>query len=102
MSGTGTYFRILIFLTFAALVLVLMPTDARAHSSLDVDPVVELLSDDQDAEDHCHGAIECVVTLYLQETIDYSSSGNWAVKQLTLTGQNLAGVKLGRDPPVPI
>ena len=102
MSRGATYFRFLMLSTIAALVLILSPTDAAAHSSLSPDPVAEVHLDGPDGEAHCHGAIECVVTFYLQETFEHPTADKPASQQDTLAGKNLVGVKLGRDPPIPI
>lgn len=88
--------------TIAALIFVFSPTDAAAHSSLSPEPVAELHVDDPDGEAHCHGAIECVVTFYLQEAFEHPPADKPASQHGTLAGENLAGVKLGRDPPIPI
>ena len=102
MSRGATYLRLLMLSTIAALVLVLSPTDAAAHSSLSPDPVAEVHLDGPDGEAHCHGAIECVVTFYLQETFEHPPADKLAAQHDTLAGESLAGVKLGRDPPIPI
>lgn len=88
--------------TIAALLLVLSPTDAAAHSSLSAVPVEEVHLDGLDGEAHCHGAIECVVTFFLQEAFEHLTADEPATRHDTRAGQNLIGVKLGRDPPVPI
>ncbi len=102
MSRGATYLRFLMLSTIAALVLVLLPTDAAAHSSLSPDPVAEVHLDGSDGEAHCHGAIECVVTFYLQEMFEHPPADKAVTKHDTMAGENLVGVKLGRDPPVPI
>lgn len=88
--------------TISALIFVLSPTDAAAHSSLSPDPVAEVHLDGPDGEAHCHGAIECVVTFYLQETFEHPPPDKPASQHDNLDGESLAGVKLGRDPPIPI
>lgn len=102
MNPGATYLRLLVLTTIGALVFVLSPTDAAAHSSLTPDPVAEVHLAGPDGEAHCHGAIECVVTLYLQDTFEHPPTDKPASQQDTLAGANLVGVKLGRDPPVPI
>ena len=102
MSRGATYLRLLMLSTIAALVLVLSPTDAAAHSSLSPDPVAEVQINDSDGEAHCHGAIECVVTFYLQEIFKHPPADKPATQHDVLEGENLVGVKLGRDPPIPI
>ena len=88
--------------TIAALIFVLSPTDAAAHSSLSPDPVAEVHLDGPNGEAHCHGSIECVVAFYLQEVFEHPPADKPASQHDTLAGDNLVGVKLGRDPPIPI
>lgn len=102
MNRSATYLRFLMLSTISALIFVLSPTDAAAHSSLNPDPVAEVHLDGPDGEAHCHGAIECVVTFYLQETFEHPPADTPASQHGTLAGENLVGVKLGRDPPIPI
>lgn len=102
MSRSATYLRFLMLSTIAALVFFLSPTDAAAHSSLSPDPVAEVQMNDSDDEAHCHGAIECVVTFYLQKTFEHSPDDKPETQNDTLAAESLAGVNLGRDPPIPI
>ena len=102
MSRGAKYLRFLMLSIIAALIIVLSPTDAAAHSLLTPDPVPEVHLDGPDGEAHCHGAIECVVTFYLQETFEHPPADTPNTQHGTLAGENLAGVNLGRDPPIPI
>ncbi|MBM1312216.1 hypothetical protein JQT66_18335 [Sulfitobacter mediterraneus] len=102
MSRSATYLRFLMLSTIAALIFVLSPTDAAAHPSLSPDPVAEVNLDGPNGEAHCHGAIECVVTFYVQGTFEHPQADKPAAQHGTLACKNLAGVKLGRDPPIPI
>lgn len=86
----------------AALIFILSPNEAAAHSSLISDSVAEVQVDEQDSEAHCHGAIECVVTLYLQTTFEYPHSDDPVSQHGTLADVGYAGIKLGREPPIPI
>ena len=86
----------------AALIFILSPTDAAAHSSLSPDPVANVQLDGPDGEAHCHGAIECIVTFHLQEMFEHPPADTPNTQHRTLAGENLAGVNLGRDPPIPI
>lgn len=102
MNRSASYIRFLLLTAIAALIFVLSPTDAAAHSSLSPDLVADVYLDGPDGDAHCHGAIECVVTFYLQETFEHTPADTPLSKQNNPAGTKLVGVKLGRDPPIPI
>ena len=93
------------FLFLGALIAVVLgfgAGDALAHTSLDAEPAVELAETDHELDAHCHGAVECVLTLFVEtlkeKVVDPAPKGG----QNTFPEDSLVGISLGRDPPIPI
>lgn len=103
MAVLSAYVRLIGFAMVASIVLILVPTDAAAHTLPNNDPPMEFALDDgSDGDAHCHGAIECVVTLFLENSLDGKSNTKPTAEFVAFTADSLVSVSLGRDPPIPI
>lgn len=85
-----------------ASVLVVVPSEAVAHTSPKAEMIVELHGEASEGQAHCHGAIECVVTLFLQDARSRSRSSSPREYYFPSVGRSLSGVSIGHDPPIPI
>lgn len=103
MALLSAYVRLIGLAMFASIVMTFVPTDAAAHTAPSNDPSVEIaLDDESDGSSHCHGEIECVVTLFLENTLEGNSKTKPKAEFVALTADSLVSVSLGRDPPIPI
>jgi len=85
----------------SALVLLAAPQQAQAHVSIH-DTSSEILDEADDLQSHCHGEIECVITLFpanLDETLFGRDSIAGHVHAVT---KALKESDRSHDPPVPI
>ena len=85
----------------AFIVMFLIPEEAQAHVSIQ-DAPDEVASETDSPKGHCHGEIECVVTLFpvnLEESAlgFHPNPEHFAARDMTLEASETA-----RDPPVPI
>lgn len=78
------------------------PQEAAAHVSVR-EPLIEAqILDTSDQEAHCHGEIECVVTLYPAELESVLPHKNPPIVYVDILELTLDGVGPQHDPPVPI
>lgn len=63
------------------------------------DPATEADAED---ESHCHGSLECFVTLFVPDAGRATSTRDAHVTRFTPETTAFIGTVLGRDPPVPI
>lgn len=79
-----------------------VPSEAQAHVS--VHEVVETVPhlDVDEPESHCHGEIECVVTLFPATFETWTAMSYSSSVDIVLRGTEPVGAALQQDPPVPI
>lgn len=87
--------------TVLAAIVSLVPQPAEAHSSLTPEVSIDL-SAHAEEEAHCHGALECVVTFFLEPLQDRTGSATGPEVPYGELNSNFRGRPLTRDPPIPI
>lgn len=91
---------------FAGLILFVVaaafPEDASAHVA--VHDTVEVVPDAgaDEPEPHCHGEIECVVTLYPASSEDMAPMSNPPMVHTAVRDTASVGTAPQHDPPIPI
>ena len=101
MARLPSVLLLLLWAASATVVLSIVPNEAQAHVSV-YDSPYEVVSEADDPKGHCHGEIECVVTLFPADIEEdavglYPNPEHFAAQDLTLKTSETA-----RDPPVPI
>ncbi len=94
-------FTMFVASVFAAVVSI-VPQPAEAHSSLTPEVSIDLSAHEEEEEAHCHGALECVVTFFLEPLQDRTGSTTGPEVPYAELNSNFRGRPLTRDPPIPI
>lgn len=102
MARLRAIFSATLLAGFLAAVIVLIPQEAVAHTSLVAEPSIDLSSHTADEEAHCHGAVECFVTLYFEALPVRAPSDISSETPTSGPVKQYRGTSLSRDPPVPI
>ena len=87
---------------FLAFMTFLLPQEAFAHTSLTAEPTIDLSTHSGDEEAHCHGAIECFVTFFVETSVVRTTSDLSSDAHVVAKPKQYRGTSLTRDPPVPI
>ena len=85
----------------AFIVLFFMPSEAQAHVSVH-DAPFEVAQEVEDPEGHCHGEIECVMTLFPASFGDVLIRDSQTPEHLAAGNIGFTPAETSRDPPVPI
>lgn len=102
MARLRAVFSATLLAGFLAAILVLIPQETMAHTSLVAEPSIDLSSHTADEESHCHGAIECFVTLYFEALPVRAPSDVSSETPTSGLVKQYRGTSLTRDPPIPI
>lgn len=77
-------------------------SDVQAHGVLEADSYIEYSSDQLGEAAHCHGAAECVVTVFLETVSNRNAAKKLKSQYILVTKSTLIGLNSGREPPIPI
>ena len=80
----------------------LVSSDANARGVLGVESYTEYSSDQSVDTAHCHGAAECVVTVFLETVSNRKASTKLKSQYILVKKSTLTGLNSAREPPIPI
>ncbi len=102
MSRLRAALSVIIAASVLAAVLSIAPQAADAHTSLVAETSVVVSASAEPSEAHCHKAVECVVTFYLEPLRSRTASGVKPELPSLASNERYTGWPLMGDPPIPI